>query len=238
MLKRVKYLIPTLLTLGNLLCGFMAIASGNPKYVLLLVLAGATLDLFDGLAARLLKATSEFGKQLDSLADIVTFGIAPAVAVYNLMEPALYNLIIVSMIPVFSSIRLAKFNISDESVKYFRGLPTPANGIFFASVPFVCSLPENELWCNILLNPGLPFDTIWLYVVIIIFSLLMISPLKMFSLKSLFSKRGVDQYFVAALFIITLPTALSFGWVAAPAAVIFYIILSVIYHMLPSRLYS
>ncbi len=236
MIRNIKMAIPSLLTLGNLLCGFLAIASGNhPKTVLLLVLAGATLDLFDGLAARILKATSAFGKQLDSLADLVTFGIAPAIALYHLMEPALSGLLIISLIPLFSAIRLARFNLNGDKEPFFRGLPTPANGIFFASLPLTL-MPEQLIQVFLqserTLMPGLIMMTIAVYAFIILFAWLMVAPLKMFSLKSIFQKKDADPYFVAVLALFIIATALSFGWVVAiPAGVICYILLSVVYHV-------
>ena len=232
MIRKVKYIIPSMLTLGNLLCGFAAIASQEPKMVLLLVLAGALFDMFDGLSARLLKATSDFGKQLDSLADIITFGIAPAIAVFQTMDNTLLSLATASMIPVFSAIRLARFNIDAEKKNFFTGLPTPANGIFFAAIPFLMT-PESDLLTAFPALKGMMEEQIWLSLIIIAFSFLMIIPLKMFSLKTLFQKSGYDQYFVAVLFLFTFPTYLNYGWaVAVPAGVLSYILLSVLYHFI------
>lgn len=233
--RKIKNAIPSLFTLGNLLCGFLAIASGDPATVMILILAGATLDLFDGLVARILKATSEFGKQLDSLADIVTFGVAPAIAVYQLFEPDIFSLLLVSMIPLFSAIRLAKFNLDGEKTPYFKGLPTPANGIFFASIPFLEAQFGHINWYSYFLATGSPFEPIWLPAIIIVFSLLMVSPPKMFSLKSVFKKKGADRLFVAVLILLIVATAILFKWIAVPAGVVFYVLLSLIYHFLPTN---
>ncbi|MFO7721676.1 MAG: CDP-diacylglycerol--serine O-phosphatidyltransferase [Bacteroidales bacterium] len=227
----IRKAIPSIITLGNLLCGFLAISADNPTTAFLLIFLGATLDMFDGLAAKLLKATSLFGKQLDSLADMVTFGVAPAIAVYHLMEPELSSMLIVAMIPIFSAIRLAWFNILVPDKPGFKGLPTPANGIFFAALPLLATLDDSKLPLRETLFANLPVEQIWLPVTICIFALLMVAPIRMFPLKAILEK-GVEQYFVAALFVLVFPTFLTFGWqVAAPAGVVFYILLSVVYHL-------
>lgn len=219
--RKLKTAIPSILTMGNLLLGFVAIsyAQHDPQLVLLLILAAAILDLFDGLLARLLNAVTETGKQLDSLADMVTFGIAPAVAIWNFMDHSLLSLLLISLLPIFSALRLARFNAIEETGgSFFKGLPTPVNGVFFASLPLVSTMNQGFILFE-------PYVIPWL---IVVFSALMVSPLKMFSLKTLF-KKGVEGYFVAAVFVVTFPTALSFGWLAVPIGVIAYILFSVIY---------
>jgi len=127
--------IPNAFTLSNLLCGFLSIlfaANGDYKNAGILVLIGMMLDSMDGRIARMLKVQSEMGKELDSLADIVTFGVAPAVLVYyySFAVYGLTGMIIAGLFPLFGAYRLARFNInaSKSSMNYFRGVPITAAG--------------------------------------------------------------------------------------------------------------
>ena len=138
--------IPNTITSLNLVCGCLSIiAALNGELTLASVFIGtaAVLDFFDGFVARALKAYSEIGKQLDSLADVVSFGVAPGMIVFTLsgqqlsMESFSVAAIIPFLIPVFSAIRLAKFNIDTRQSDSFIGVPTPANAMFIASIPFV-----------------------------------------------------------------------------------------------------
>lgn len=136
-MKRYTYWIPSTLTLLNLALGFIAMALNHPVYSLSLILAGCFLDVFDGLLARLLNATSPFGKELDSLADIVTFGLAPAWLVYQFcLEHTAINLLLVTLLPVFSAIRLAKFN-TDTSQKSNFMLVIPAGVLLYLFLSLV-----------------------------------------------------------------------------------------------------
>lgn len=155
----IKKHIPNILTLGNLMSGIIAIKLGfSESYYLagIFVLLGAVFDFFDGFVARLLGVQGEIGKQLDSLADMVTFGVAPGVVMYSFLYdilsynfitnsdilgfylPIKYELIafIAYLIPLLSAVRLAKFNIDTNQNDKFIGLPTPANALFFVSIPF------------------------------------------------------------------------------------------------------
>ncbi|HDR67609.1 MAG TPA: hypothetical protein ENN61_01015, partial [Bacteroidaceae bacterium] len=143
--------IPNFLTLLNLFCGTVAIIfslEGNWQWAVFLVLAAAVLDFLDGLAARWLKACSETGKYLDSLTDMVTFGIVPAVMIYLIyqklfaggvggifVKPFLQWFILLSVliVPAFSAIRLARFNVAENSTS-FSGLATTAHAIFWTGI--------------------------------------------------------------------------------------------------------
>lgn len=154
--------IPNILTLANLFCGILAIKVGFSEHYYLaafLVVLGAFFDFWDGFAARLLKVQGEIGKQLDSLADMVTFGVAPGVVMYSFLKyyfavkgdlgsewlpdyvsPITYDVfipMIAFVIPLLSAVRLAKFNISTDQSDKFIGLPTPANALFFVFIPLV-----------------------------------------------------------------------------------------------------
>lgn len=143
-------------TSGNLFCGCLAIAKafeGDLVWTAYFVGIAAFLDFFDGFAARALKVTGEFGKQLDSLADCVTFGVVPGVVMFKLMEMAAANSGAIErnpeswnieylpyigfLISIFSALRLAKFNLDTRQSESFIGLPTPANSILICSLPLV-----------------------------------------------------------------------------------------------------
>lgn len=138
--------IPNALTSLNLVFGCLSIIAalnGNLKEAAIYIGSAAVLDFFDGFAARLLKVHSDIGKQLDSLADVVSFGVAPGMIFY-MMEGECFgkygfciNMYLPFLIPVFSAIRLAKFNLDTRQSDSFIGLPVPANAIFIASIPFI-----------------------------------------------------------------------------------------------------
>lgn len=152
--------IPNMLTLGNLLCGFLAIGciiTGDLRNATILIFIALMLDALDGRVARILGVSNEMGKELDSLADIVSFGVAPAfLAVHTYFNDfGQVGMLIAGLFPLFGAYRLARFNITDqaESVKYFKGVPiTLAGGIVAFLVLFSASIP---LWVFIILYYGL-----------------------------------------------------------------------------------
>lgn len=156
--------IPNAITCGNLFCGCLAIVAafnGNLVGSAYLVGLAAILDFFDGFVARLLKVTGEIGKQLDSLADMVTFGVVPGVVMFHLIKMSILNFAITGdsaintenkiemlsgssilpylafVITIFSCIRLAKFNLDTRQSDSFIGVPTPANSILICSIPLI-----------------------------------------------------------------------------------------------------
>jgi len=136
-LEKLKEQVANFFTLLNLVCGVGAILSiSDLRTASLFVLAGAFFDLLDGLMARALKITSGIGKQLDSLSDMVTFGVVPGLIANQLISGYGFGFVAI-LIPVFSAIRLAKFNIDSRQSKNFIGLPTPANALFWASLAFI-----------------------------------------------------------------------------------------------------
>lgn len=139
--------IPNTITCCNLVCGCIATVaavSGSPAMALLFIVLGAVFDFFDGMSARLLHVSSEIGKELDSLADDVTFGVAPASIIFYELQVVDYPSFLEGMRPVlpylaylvaaFSAIRLAKFNLDTRQTTSFIGLPTPANALFWGSL--------------------------------------------------------------------------------------------------------
>lgn len=215
----IKKHIPNSITCLNLFSGCVAVFlafKGNYEGAIIAILLAAVFDFFDGFAARLLKAYSPMGKELDSLADMVSFGVAPGAIVFSLLSET--NVcewlpFLAFLIPVFSGLRLAKFNIDERQTTSFIGLPTPANAIFWAGLAFSYStfLIANY-WILIALT--------------IIFSYLLVAEIPMFSLKmkSLSWKANQTQY----LFLIGCAAILvAFGLNAFPILIGWYILLSV-----------
>ena len=171
--------IPNTITCLNLLSGCLAVVfafSANYPAVVACIAASAVFDFCDGLAARLLHAYSPMGKELDSLADLVSFGLAPAVMSYNILLatlPATYAWVAYAtmLIPVFAALRLAKFNIDDTQTTTFRGLPVPANALWWLGA------------CELLVNNNNTATLVCFVASIFVFSFLMVSNIPMFSLK-------------------------------------------------------
>ena len=211
--------VPNLITLLNLVCGTIAIyfaIQHKIEVALSLMFAGALFDFIDGLTARLLKVSGELGKQLDSLADVITFGLLPTAMIFSVQQNLLLEkagsydhfsflqwglLISPILIAAFSALRLAKFNIDTRQSHSFIGLPTPANALFFASMSWSIVYGNN-------LVTTVTSNSITLFILTIIFSLLLVSEVPMFSLKfsSLKGKENVIRYIflVCSLFLILL----------------------------------
>ena len=139
---QIKRIIPNSLTCTNLLCGSVAVYLATQQEFVLsfcCIIAGAICDFFDGASARWLKVPSPLGVQLDSLADDITFGLAPAMILFCYLKPIIgWWALIALLIAAFSALRLAKFNIDERQTTSFIGLATPPNAIFWASM--VCWL--------------------------------------------------------------------------------------------------
>lgn len=227
--------IPNLITLCNLLSGvfavFVAISGVFPyEIAAILIFAGAVFDFFDGFAARLLKANSLIGKELDSLADLVTFGFAPAALLSAVIQHILFGSLFTDVevvvwqeyilflspyiIVPFSALRLAKFNVDPRQSHTFIGLPTPANALFFASLIFY---PE--------LSP------ILLLFLSVTFSLLLVSEIPMFSLKFKTYNFGDNKFRYTFLGISTIILVL-FQQLALPFIILAYIISSIVLYIL------
>lgn len=182
----IKKHIPNSITCCNLISGCIATSfafSGNAKMALIWIIIGAVFDFFDGMSARLLKVSSPIGKELDSLADDVTFGVAPATIVFaelgvmdypSFMEPLREILpYFAFLIAAFSALRLAKFNLDERQTTSFIGLPTPANALFWGSLLVMNpDWIENESW-----------SVFAIIILILVSSYLLISELPMFALK-------------------------------------------------------
>lgn len=131
------FTLPNIVTIANLACGFVGIQQvfeGNLQNASYCIYLAAIFDFLDGFVARLFKSTSELGKQLDSLCDVVSFGVLPGFMVFALLVEYKWIAII---IPLFSALRLAKFNVDERQSESFRGVPTPMNALFVSSLTFV-----------------------------------------------------------------------------------------------------
>ena len=144
-----KRIIPNTITSCNLLCGSVAVYMATQNeftWAFVLILAGAFFDFFDGLSARLLKAPSPIGIQLDSLADDITFGLAPSMMLFCYTQPIIgWWAVLALIMAAFSALRLAKFNVDERQHDSFIGLATPANAIFWGGL---CCLPGEVLLAN------------------------------------------------------------------------------------------
>lgn len=220
--------IPNTITCCNLISGCIATLSafmGEIHMALLWIIIGAIFDFFDGMSARLLHVSSPTGKELDSLADDITFGMAPAAIVFyemGIMEyPAFlapvqpYMPFVAFLIAAFSALRLAKFNLDERQAMGFIGLPTPANALF---------------WGALLVGAGdIIENTTWMVPVVIVMILLscwlLVSEIPMFALK--FKHWGWKGNEVKYLFLITcVPLLIVFGVTAFAIIIAWYVLLS------------
>ena len=219
------FTIPNMLTLGNLICGSSAVVAllmhADFELAFWLVVASAVFDFFDGFAARLLKSVSAIGVELDSLADMVSFGLVPSVAMFCLWDvapssdlPSWMRYLTLTIV-AFSALRLAKFNIDDTQTTEFCGLPTPANGLFCLSLAMLMaagsiSLPQ---WAILTISIGMAY--------------MLISPIRMFALKFKgFGWQGNEiRYSFIALCAVLIA---AFTRYAVPAIILLYIIISAI----------
>jgi CDP-diacylglycerol--serine O-phosphatidyltransferase len=228
--------IPDLLTLSNLLCGVLSMAEVSQGHVeagAWFILAGAGFDFFDGLAARALKVSSELGKQLDSLADVVSFGAAPAFIGLHLsgalhgelggMDAALSYAPL--LIAAAAAYRLAKFNIDTRQTTGFLGLPTPANALYWVALALVAAGGSQVAGGAHYVHHLLGARPIAIASVVL--AVLMLSELKLLAFK--FSGGGFRQNWMR--FVLALSGAVLLAWLraeAVPIVLLLYIVLSTI----------
>jgi CDP-diacylglycerol--serine O-phosphatidyltransferase len=228
-----KKIIPHAITSANLFCGCLAItqiAEGNFLVASLLVLLGAFFDFFDGLAARALKVGSPLGAQLDSLADMVTFGIVPAYLAFEWLNQLDYNILNYAAfsIAIFSAVRLAKFNIDDRQTSSFIGFPTPANALFWISIPLIFWQVENDIHfiaVDFLLSTFNSFY--FILAAIAVFSYLLIAELPLLALK-FENLNWKGNEFRMLLILFSLILIVLFLFAAIPFILLLYLILSII----------
>ena len=226
--------IPNAITCGNLVSGCLSIlflASNMPFKAALMIFIAGLFDFLDGFAARLLKVHSPIGADLDSLSDVVSFGVAPGFIMYWLMihatdvpYVALFGIGVLPclafMLPVFSAIRLARFNIDDTQTTTFRGIPAPGMAIFIASLPLALSQAEH------LTDGALDF---WACLgITIIFSVMMVCRLRFFSLKMKSANwKGNEVRWI--FLIIAVVSFAIFRFLALPFVMMVYVLMSIFF---------
>ena len=239
--------IPNLFTLGNLFCGTIATifaVNSNFRIAALFVVCGIFFDFLDGFLARLLKVSGELGKQLDSLADMVTSGVVPGIVMFKLMELNLHKEPIVDSTYQFSTYfnihviglfltlgacyRLAKFNLDTRQYNSFIGLPTPAMCLFVISLPIILENADNNLdFVNDLIG-----NNYFLIAVTIILTFLMNAEIPLFSLK--FKDYSFKNNFIVYLFLIScIVLIFLIHYKSIPVIIIIYIIFSIIKNLTP-----
>jgi len=222
--------IPNFITVCNLLCGCGSVFFSmniNEQWAAILIFLALLFDFADGLAARLLKSSSEIGVQLDSLADVVSFGVAPAFILINMFtfhttgfDDALNGLKYFSfLIPVFGALRLAKFNVDKRQHEVFLGLPIPSTGIFIASLPLI--FLSNGFFKAYIGNP-------WVLVAIAVFlSGMMVTEIPLFALKLKNFSTETNRVQLIFLFV-SLFLVIMFSVSAVPMIILLYILLSLL----------
>ncbi len=241
----IKKHIPNLLTLGNLLCGTIATifaVQGEFVFAALLVIAGILFDFLDGFAARLLHVSGELGKQLDSLADMVTSGVVPGIIMFRLLqdenvfmndndlnslEQFSFNFNVNDVLPFLGLLltlgacyRLAKFNIDTRQSDSFIGLPTPAMSLFVISLPLIQEYSSIDFVQNIIAN------NYFLIAVTIVLTYLMNAELPLFSLK--FKEYSVKNNVIKYLFlVVSLCMIIFLQYLSIPLIILVYVILSI-----------
>ena len=229
MIKAIRNNIPNAITSLNLLFGCMACIMAfhcfdpmcgtsikGDQWAFIFIALSAVADFFDGLVARLLHAVSGIGKELDSLADSVSFGLAPALVLYNIMigQGAGHWALFALLLPVFGALRLARFNIDPNQSTVFTGLPIPANAIFWIGFTAWYAMHPVPLWIVILL--------------IVALSLLMVCNLRMFSLK-MHNLSSLKQNWAQYLQVVaTVAFVVLMGLPGLAAAITLYVLLSII----------
>ncbi|MCZ2130968.1 MAG: CDP-diacylglycerol--serine O-phosphatidyltransferase [Bacteroidia bacterium] len=223
----IKKHIPNLFTLGNLACGFLAIFFILKGYSVVwacwLVLLAGALDFFDGFVARALKVSGELGKQLDSLADMVTFGVVPGfLAWYVGKSDSWLMFAAATLIPLFSALRLAKFNIDERQHDTFIGVPTPMNTFFWVGIVFLTK--NYPLFENVVSAPNV------FYSLTIFTALMLVANIPMLALKF----KNFDKTFYLKLFIFFIPAlaaVLFMGLAALSPIYFYYLICSIVFKL-------
>ena len=225
--------IPNIFTCGNLFCGCVGLVSvfqNDLNFAAYMIGLAALLDFGDGFAARILKAYSSIGKELDSLADCVTFGVLPGTILYKLLQRSLmhesYSIEVFVLLPyvaflitIFSAWRLAKFNVDTRQTDSFIGVPTPANALLVGSLPLITW--QHPDWSARILNPYVMVGYV------LLMSYLMVAELPLFALK--FKDFGWANNRVRYIFLGI--SALLLAWLqfaAVPLIIASYVVLSLI----------
>ncbi len=242
--------IPQIITLMNLFCGCVAVVFAvlnKLEWAAFFVFLGIFFDFFDGLAARLLNAQSELGVQLDSLADMVTSGLVPGIVMFQLLAmsqsggwnlelgeasaDSTHHAISISVLPFLgflitlaSAYRLAKFNLDEDQLTSFIGLPTPANALLILSLPLILLNHNSDYINEIILNP-------WFLVVLTVLSCILLNariPLFALKFKNWAFKDNAHRYIFLILSLVLLFTV---RYLAIPAIVFLYLVSSLLFNL-------
>lgn len=225
----IKKHIPNTITSLNLISGCIATifaVTGNPVMALLFIILGAVFDFFDGMSARMLGVSSPIGKELDSLADCVTFGFAPSAMIFHMLQildyPGPMECLreylpyIAFVMAAFSALRLAKFNLDERQTSSFIGLPTPANALFWGSL--IVGGKDALAECQ--------WSAICIILLMFVMSYLLIAEIPMFSLK--FKHWNWSENKLRWSFIIScIPLLIIFQLAAFAVIIAWYVVLSV-----------
>lgn len=225
----IKKHIPNSLTCCNLMCGCMATGAafyGNYRWAIVMIIVGAVFDFFDGMVARLLHVSSPIGKELDSLADVVTFGVAPSAILFHLFHrvhyPEFFQPIedflpyTAFLMAAFSALRLAKFNLDERQTSSFIGLPTPANALFWGSLvvgqhAFLVSLK---------------FNAVFLFLFMLLSCMLLVAEIPLFALK--FKDLSWQNNSIKYIFLVGCLAFLPLGVSSIAAMIVWYVLLSIV----------
>lgn len=229
----IKNNLANAITLGNLLSGCIGaihLISGDYQTTAICIVLSLILDFFDGFTARALKANSNLGTQLDSLADMVSFGLVPGLTMFKMLEPFGTNLFGMTLpfeiqyfgllITLFSCLRLAIFNLDEDQKYYFKGLNTPSNTILIFGLFY--AFKENQSFEFVMNNEFA------LIILTIISSWLLISPIKMIAMKFK-SMKLQDNYPKIALLVGSVIILIIFRSVGIPMVILYYILISIIF---------
>ena len=229
--------LPNLLTLANLFCGTVAVIFAVQENYIntgLFVILGIIFDFFDGFAARLLKVSGELGKQLDSLADMVTSGVVPGIIMVNLLGNSFTNTsnsflqeytlsisLIGLLLTLGSCLRLAKFNLDERQSNSFIGLPTPAMSLFVISLPLI------QQYTDIEIIKDLVESSYFLIVTTLVLTYLMNAEILLFSLK--FKTFGFKENFIKYLFLLmSIVIIILIPLLSIPIIIILYVVISIL----------
>ena len=226
----IKKHIPNTITCGNLLCGCLALVQifeGHLIWASYLIGIAAVLDFFDGFAARMLKVSSPIGKDLDSLADMVTFGVVPGAMVFVFFRISIENYyeldlnvnwaFMAFLISIFSAVRLAKFNHDTRQSDSFIGLPTPANAILIGSIPIISQFDD----FNYVYHPYLLIGAIC------VLSFMLVAELPLFALKFKHFKWKENE--IRFVFLVLSVALLAiFQFTGIPLVIVLYVLMSVV----------
>ena len=230
----IKKHIPNTITCMNMACGCVAVVmafQGNFIWSAIYILLAAVFDFFDGMVARLLNVKSDIGKELDSLSDAVSFGLAPAAIIYNLlrsiMGDASYLPYLAFLLAIFSGLRLAKFNVDERQTSSFIGLPTPANAMFMSSLAALSDpIAPVPGWFNMEVIYDIVSSPVVIISLVFLFSYLLVCELPMFSLKFK-NLKWEDNKIRFILIISSVVLAAVFQMAAIPLIIILFILMSI-----------